>query len=77
MRPFFLFCFRPLIGEQALKMWMTYISQEEKLKAETLGQTVQSSWIRFLFLLTISPLNRALRSRELRKLSPMKEALDC
>lgn len=31
---------RPLIGEAALRMWMFYISQEEKHKAETLGQPV-------------------------------------
>ena len=36
-----MYCFRPLIGEVATKMWMVYISLEEKHKAESLGTPVR------------------------------------
>lgn len=36
-----MYCFRPLIGEVATKMWMVYISVEEKHKAESLGTPVR------------------------------------
>lgn len=36
-----MYYFRPLIGEVATKMWMVYISVEEKHKAESLGTPVR------------------------------------